>query len=157
MRKTIVIAASLALVALAGCGGGGAPMADDSPEGQAYAYRQAVMDLIAAKMGTVGGMARGDIPDDQAAFTKAAADLVTLTGMIAEGFQTQGIAAGSRSLPDIWSNMADFQAKAQDTVNAVTAVANAAQSGNFAGAKELAGNIGGTCGACHRPYRAAAE
>ena len=157
MKKMIAIAASVALTALAGCGGGGAPAEDDSPAGQAYSYRHAVMELIAAKMGTVGGMARGDIPDDQAAFTKAAADLVTLSGMISEGFETEGVPAGSRSLPDIWSNMADFQAKAQDTVNAVTAVANAAQSGNFAGAKELAGNIGGTCGGCHRPYRAAAE
>jgi cytochrome c556 len=156
MKKTIAIAASVALIALAGCGGG-APAVDDSPEGQAYVYRQAVMDLVAAKMGTVGGMARGDIPDDQAAFTKAAADLVTLTGMMAEGFQTEGIVAASRAKPDIWANMSDFAQKAQDTVDAVTAVANAAQSGDFAGAKELAGNIGGTCGACHRPYRAADE
>lgn len=156
MNKTITVAASLALAALAGCGGG-EPMVDDSPEGQAYAYRQAVMDLVAAKMATVGGMARGDIPDDQAAFTKAAADLVTLTGMIVEGFEVEGVPAGSRSLPDIWANMADFQDKAQATVDAITAVANAAQSGDFAGAKELAGNVGGTCGACHRPYRASAE
>lgn len=158
MKKTLAIAASVAVVALAGCGGGGgAAVEDDSPEAQAYEYRHAVMELIANKMGTVGGMARGDIPDDQAAFTKAASDLVTLAGMMVEGFETQGIVAGSRATPDIWANMADFRAKAQDTVNAVTAVANAAQSGDFAGAKELAGNIGGTCGGCHRPYRAAAE
>ncbi|MGD8323654.1 MAG: cytochrome c [Gammaproteobacteria bacterium] len=156
MKKTIAIAAAATLFALAGCGGG-APAMDDSPEGQAYAYRHAVMELIAAKMGLVGGMARGEVPDDQAAFTKAAADLVTLTGMITEGFETEGIPAGSRSVPDIWTNMADFEEKAQATVDAVTAVANAAQSGNFAGAKELAGDIGGTCGGCHRPYRAAAE
>jgi len=157
MRKTIAIAASLVALSLAGCGGGGMPEEDDSPEGQAYAYRHAVMELIANKMGTVGGMARGDIPDDQAAFTKAAADLVTLAGMVTEGFKVQGIPAGSRSTPEIWSNMADFDQKAQDLVNAITAVSAAAQSGDFAGAKELAGNVGGTCGGCHRPYRAAAE
>lgn len=129
-------------------------MVDDSPEGQAYAYRQAVMDLIANKMGTVGGMARGDIPDDQAAFTKAAADLVTLAGMVTEGFEQEGIVAASRAMPEIWANMGDFEAKAQDFANAISAVSAAAQSGDFAGAKELAGNVGGTCGACHRPYRA---
>ena len=132
-------------------------MVDDSPEGQAYAYRHAVMELIASKMGTVGGMARGEIPDDQAAFTKAAADLVTLTGMITEGFEQEGIVAASRATPDIWTNMSDFEQKAQDLVSAVTAVSRAAQSGDFAGAKELAGDVGATCGACHRPYRAAAE
>ena len=157
MKKTFAFAASAVLVALAGCAGGGAPEVDDSPAGQAYVYRQAVMDLVANKMGTVGGMARGEIPDDQAAFTKAAADLVTLAGMVTEGFEVEGVPAGSRSTPDIWSNMGDFEAKAQDFTNAVSAVAAAAQSGDFAGAKELAGNIGGTCGGCHRPYRAAAE
>jgi cytochrome c556 len=157
MNKTFAFAASAVLVALAGCAGGGAPEVDDSPAGQAYMYRHAVMELIAAKMGTVGGMARGEIPDDQAAFTKAAADLVTLAGMVAEGFEQEGIVAGSRSTPEIWSNMSDFNAKAQDLVNAVSATSAAAQSGDFAGAKQLAGNIGGTCGGCHRPYRAAAE
>ena len=157
MKKTIAIAASLVLVALAGCAGGGAPEVDDSPQGQAYTYRQAVMDLIASKMGTVGGMARGEIPDDQAAFTKAAADLVTLTGMLTEGFQQEGIVAASRAMPEIWANMADFEQKAQDLVSAVTAVSAAASGGDFAGAKELAGNIGPTCGACHRPYRAPAD
>lgn len=157
MKKMIAIAASAALLVLAGCGGGGAPVVDDSPEAQAYEYRHAVMELIAAKMAIVGGMARGDIPDDQASFTKAASDLVTLAGMATEGFQTEGIVAASRATPDIWANMGDFEAKAQDTANAINAVAAAAQSGDFAGAKELATNIGGTCGGCHRPYRAAAE
>ena len=81
MKKTIAVAASLMAVALAGCGGGGMPEADDSPEGQAYAYRQAVMELIANKMGTVNGMARGEIPDDQAAFTKAAAAVIAFTAV----------------------------------------------------------------------------
>lgn len=156
MKKTIAIAASVVLAALAGCAGGGAPE-DDSPEGQAYAYRHAVMELIAAKMGPVGGMARGEIPDDQATFTKAAADLVTLAGMVTEGFEQEGIVAASRATPEIWANMSDFDQKAQDLVDAVSAVSAAAQSGDFAGAKELAGDIGGTCGGCHRPYRAAAE
>lgn len=159
MRKINAIAIVASVALLAGCGGSGGGMAeaDDSPEARAYGYRHAVMELVAAKNGILGGMARGEMPDDQALFTKAAGDLVTLAGMISEGFQTEGIVAGSRAVPEIWTNMADFNQKAQDTVTAVTAVANAAQRGDFAGAKELAGNIGGTCGGCHRPYRAAAE
>ena len=53
--------------------------------------------------------------------------------------------------------MADFEQKAADMQNAVNAVAQAAQSGNFARAKELAGDVGPTCGGCHRPYRAPAD
>jgi cytochrome c556 len=159
-KSTLAITALAATVLLAGCGqsgGGAGAQADDSPEAQAYEFRHAVMELVARKNGILGGMARGEVPDDQALFTKSATDLVALAGMVTEGFQTPGAVAQSRSLPDIWTNMADFTQKAADFENAARAVAAAAQSGNFAGAKELAGNIGPTCGGCHRPYRAAAE
>lgn len=156
----MAIAALAAAVLLAGCGqsgGGGAAAEDDSPEAQAYEFRHAVMELVARKNGVLGGMARGEVPDDQALFTKSATDLAALASMVTEGFQTPGIVAQSRSLPDIWTNMGDFTQKAADFQNAANAVAQAAQSGDFAGAKQLAGNVGPTCGGCHRPYRAAAE
>ncbi len=151
MKKTIAMAASAALILLAGCGS--EPPLEDTPEGRAYLERQSIMDQIAEQVQVVGGMARGDIPDDAAAFTAAATALVPLVSRMTEGFQVEGIVSASRATPEIWENMGDFEAKAQDTVDAVTAVANAAQGGDFEGAKELAGNVGGTCGACHRPYR----
>ncbi len=156
IASSILISAAALVLAACGQSGGGA-VEDDSPAGQAYSYRHAVMELVAAKNGILGGMARGDIPDDQALFTKAASDLVALSGMVTEGFQTEGIPAMSRSVPEIWSNMSDFEQKAQDFTAAAQAVAAAAQRGDFAGAKELAGEVGPTCGGCHRPYRAAAE
>ena len=151
-----MIAATSALLLLGACGGGGMAE-DDSPEGRAFGYRHAVMELVAAKSATVRGIASGDIPDNQALFTKAAGDLAVLAGMITEGFEQEGIAAGSRALPDIWSNKADFEQKAADLVNATQAVASAATSGNYQGAKELAGGVGMACGGCHRPYRAPAD
>jgi cytochrome c556 len=151
MRKAIAMAASTALVLLAGCGG--EPPLEDTPEGRAYLERQSIMDQIAEQVQVLGGMARGDIPDDEAAFTAAATALVPLAQRMTEGFQVEGIVSASRAVPEIWQNMEDFEQKAQDTVDAAMAVANAAQSGDFEGAKELAGNIGGTCGGCHRPYR----
>ena len=142
---------------MAGCGQSGGDAADDSPEGQAYQYRHAVMELAAAKNAILGGMSRGEVPDDQALFTKTAGDLLVLSGMMGEGFEQEGIASASRSLPDIWSNMDDFNQKVDDLVAAVAVVAQAAQRGDFDGAKELAGEIGSNCGACHRPYRAPAD
>lgn len=152
---TAVVTAALLL---SGCGqSGGGAMVDDSPEGRAYQYRHAVMELAAAKNAILGGMNRGERPDDPALFGKAASDLATLVGMITEGFEQEGIAAGSRALPDIWTNMGDFDQKAADLAAAVQAVVDASEAGDFAGAKELAGNIGSNCGACHRPYRAPAD
>lgn len=153
------ITGTLVVLLVGGCGqsGGGAAAVDDSPQGQAYEYRHAVMELVAAKNAILGGMSRGEIPDNQAQFTKAASDLAALSGMVPEGFETEGAVAGSRALPDIWSNKADFNQKAADLANAARAVADAAVGGNFQGAKELAGGIGQACGACHRPYRAPAD
>jgi cytochrome c556 len=152
---TAVVSAAL-LVGACG-GGGGAGMEDDSPEGRAYMYRHAVMELVAANNAVLGGMARGEIPDDQARFTKAATNLAALATMLPDGFEQEGIAAGSRALPEIWTNMSDFEQKAADFENAAQSVAAAATGGNFAQAKELAGGIGQTCGGCHRPYRAPAD
>lgn len=154
-----VIAATSVALLVAACGGsgGGGAVVEDSPAGRAYTFRHAVMELVAAKNAVLGGMSRGEIPDDQARFTKAATDLVALAGMATEGFETEGIVAGSRALPDIWTNMSDFNQKAADFQSAARAVAEAAVGGNFQGAKELAGGIGQTCGACHRPYRAPAD
>jgi cytochrome c556 len=103
-----LIGAVAAMTLLAACGGGGAPAEDDSPEGQAYLYRHSVMELVARKNAVLGGMARGEVPDDEALFRKSAADLVVLAGMIDEGFEQEGIAPGSRAMPEIWSNMGDF-------------------------------------------------
>jgi cytochrome c556 len=151
---TAVVSAGLLVGA---CGGGGAGTEDDSPEGRAYMYRHAVMELVAANNAILGGMARGEVPDDQARFTRAANNLAALAGMLTEGFEQEGIAAGSRALPEIWTNMSDFDQKAADFRNAAQGVAAAANGGNFEQAKMLAGGIGMTCGGCHRPYRAPAD
>ena len=156
-KNVRIVAGALAVALLGACGQSGGGAADDSPEGRAYMYRHAVMELVAAKNAILGGMSRGEIPDNQAQFTKAATDLATLAGMVTEGFAQEGIVAGSRALPDIWTNMGDFDQKAADFQNAAEAVAEAAVGGDFQGAKELAGGIGQTCGGCHRPYRAPAD
>jgi len=55
--------------------------------------------------------------------------------------------------PEIWANMADFTAKMKAAGDAATALASAAQAGNLDGVKAGFGALGGTCGACHKPYR----
>jgi cytochrome c556 len=148
----LVLAASL----LTACGGGGMAE-DDSPEGQAFQFRDAVMHLLAAKMGTIGGMAREEIPLDEAVFDKAVNDLAALSGMVTEGFMPEGIPAGSRSLPDVWTNWSDFQQKAQDLESAADGLAAAVESGGFAAAKGMVQGTAQTCGGCHRSYRERTE
>lgn len=155
MKKLVATLLGVSFVSLlASCGGGGTAQApvDDSPAGQAFQYRRAVMQSIAYKVGQIRGIAQGEIAGDQATFVKHATDVAALGAMIPEGFIPNSAVAGSAALPEVWTNMADFQAKSMALANAAQALATAAQS-NFESAKGMVQSVGGTCGDCHRPYR----
>ena len=55
--------------------------------------------------------------------------------------------------PEIWQKPADFAAKVRDFQAASNALRQAAASGNMAAVKASYGRLGGTCKACHDPYR----
>lgn len=55
--------------------------------------------------------------------------------------------------PEIWQKPADFAAKVRDFQAASNALRQAAASGNMAAVKASYGKLGGTCKACHDPYR----
>jgi cytochrome c556 len=158
MKKTLTLWSTMGIgfLLLAACGGG-VPADADTPAGQAFQYRQAVMRVLANKMTTIGGMAREEIPLDAAVFTKATADLAAVAGMLREGFEGQGAAIGSRTLPEAWTNWDDFSQKSDDLTQATQALADAAASGGFAAAQGMVQGTAGTCGACHRVYRERAE
>lgn len=154
--RFLAVTAAIGFALTAGCGGGSSGV-DDTPEGQAFLFRDAVMTIVANKMLTVGGMARGEIEADDAVFTKAATDLATMAGMTTEGFMPQGIPGGSRAEPTIWENWSDFERRAQDFQQAAQAVADAAQNGGLAAAQDLVRPLQQTCGGCHSTYRASED
>jgi cytochrome c556 len=147
------LAAALGFGLLSACGGGGAPADADTPEGQAFQFRQAVMRVAANKLATIGGMADEEIPVDEEVFAKATRDLAAAAGMIVEGFEVEGVPTGSRSLPDVWTNWDDFQQKANDSAQAAEALAAATDDGGFAAGQPLVQAARQACGACHRAYR----
>lgn len=156
MKKllSLVLGASLvSTLAACGAGGGGAAAIPDTPEGAAFEYRHSIMEAVAYKVGRLRAMAGGEIPADNAAFTKDAQDVAALAGMVTEGFIPNSVVGPSIALPEIWTNNADFQAKAADFQNAATALATAASTQGFEAAKGMVQAVGQTCGGCHRPYR----
>jgi cytochrome c556 len=154
MKKlATLLGASLVSLVVVACGGGGTAPADETPESAAFQYRRAVMQSIAYKVGQARGMAQGEIPVDEAAFRKHASDVVTLAGMIPEGFIPNSAVEGSAALPEVWTNMPDFQAKAMDLQTAAQSLATAAQQNGFEAAKGMVQAVGESCGGCHRPYR----
>jgi len=136
-----------------GSGGGAAAPADDTPEQQAFEFRDGVMHALSWKVAKLNGMAQGEIPADDAGSVKIAHDVAALAGMLTDGFIPNSIVKGSAALPEIWMTFPDFQQKATDLQTAATAFADAAQANGFAAAKGMVPAIRQTCGGCHRPYR----
>jgi cytochrome c556 len=144
-------------LSLAACGqqggGGTTAQADDSPEYQAFEFRDGVMHGLAWKVGKLRAMQQGDIPVDNAAALKNARDTAALAGMLADGFIPNSIVKGSIAVPDIWKNFPDFQQKANDLQTAATALADGIQANGFEASKAMVQPVGQSCGGCHRPYR----
>ena len=90
---------------------------------------------------------------DEEVFKKHANDIVTLGGMIPEGFIPNSAVEGSAALPEIWMNWTDFTQKGVDFQTAASGLATAANTGGFAAAQSMVQGVGMTCGGCHRPYR----
>jgi cytochrome c556 len=164
MKNRLATLAVTALVTACGPAGedaatGPAAMVDtESAEYAAMEYRQGLMHVIAYKAGRLRGMADGDIPVDEAAFVKAANDLVAATEMLAEAFpegsDSESLAGASNALPDIWDDWNEFLEHQTALQTAARMVAEQAQRGGFAAAQETASEqIGPACGGCHRPYR----
>ena len=140
-----------------GAGGGAAAQADDSPEYQAFQFRDGAMHALAWKVGKLRAMAQGDIPVDNAVALKNAQDTAALAGMIPDGFIPNSVVKGSLALPDIWKNFPDFQMKANDLQMAATALADATKANGFEASKGMVQAVGQSCGGCHRPYRKRTE
>ena len=153
IQTTIAI---LGFVTLAACGGGGGSD-PETPEYQAYKFRDSVMHVASTKMALINGMAREQIPLDEAAFVKATADLKALAGMMLEGFENPTLVPESLAEPAIWENWDDFVARANNLINAADALAEAAANGGFQAARGLvtasAGGTSSNCGGCHTTYR----
>jgi cytochrome c556 len=147
-----LLGASLVPFALVSCGGAPAEP-PDTPEYAAFEMRSGLMEAIAWKVAQARGMAMGEIPVDEALFQKHARDVAVLAGMIPEGFIPNSAVEGSAALPEVWTNNADFKAKAMDLQNAAQALADATAANGFEASKGMVQAVGQACGGCHRPYR----
>jgi len=114
------------------------------------------MQVQAANLGVLVGMARGQIEYDAEAAQVAADNLVAI-GMIDQRFfwpEGSSVESGAdtKALPAIWEDYDDFIAKWEQYGEAA-----AAMQANAAGGVEAVGaslrELGGACGACHETYQ----
>jgi cytochrome c556 len=117
------------------------------------AARKAAMKEIGSQTKTGGGMAKGDVPYDQAkaqAIFAAYADVAAKgPGLFPPNSKTGGDTA---ALPAIWDNKADFDARFKKFGDdAKAAQASVKDLDSFKGAF---GGLTKNCGGCHENYRA---
>lgn len=145
---------SLLLTAAAALTLGTVVLADGHAEADpAVKARQAHMQLYAFNLGILGNMAQGKTDYDADAAQAAADNLAAVASVDETAYWVEGTAEGSRSLPVIWENLDDFIAKQNAVKTASLAMADVAGT-DLASLQGAMGDLGGTCSACHREYRA---
>jgi cytochrome c556 len=130
-----------------------------TPEQQAEAAvltRQGLLKVMGMYMAPLGGMLKNKVPFDAAVAAKSATHIAELGGMIPDVFTPDTrnkTSAKTKAQDGVWTNQADFKAKADDLVKAATALQEAAKGGDKGATLKAAGAVGKACGACHDNYR----
>lgn len=148
----LLIAAATATLAFSGLA-----TAQEAPFKMEIAARQGIMAYRAIQMGTLGGMAKGEIPYDAAAAQKAADNLLAVVSLDASMLWPPGsdrdANPASAALPALWAEGSGIGDKAKALADAATAMQVAAGTGLDA-LKAAIGPVGGACSACHKAFRA---
>ena len=142
MRKTVLILTSSLMIA-------SMALAHNGVKNPAVMARMQGMEQIGAASKVLGNMARGRVAFDAEAATSAKAALAQHAAEIPALFEAQEDDPKSEALPAIWSDFADFTAKA-DTLR------DAAKAMDVTSAETIAagmGEVGGACRSCHKAYR----
>lgn len=152
MRRIIMVmaAAGLCLATAAGAQTAATPSAQEI-----IRARQASFHLSAATMGGLGRVAQEQGSPRQAAF--AAAGLAKWAKALPTMFPAgTGPEAGvaTRAKPDIWSDRADFEAKAAAYAAATQRLAELAAADDAAGFAAQFQAVRQTCQSCHDKYQA---
>jgi cytochrome c556 len=133
----------------------GPPTPEQQAE-QAVLTRQGLLKVMGFYMAPLGGMLKNKVPFDATVAAKNGAHIAQLGGMIPDlfVFDTRKVTTLKTKAQDgIWTNQADFAAKADDLVKAANALVDAAKTGDKGTTLKAAGAVGKACGACHDNYR----
>jgi len=141
MKKIISTTAAFVMI--------GAAIHAQSVENPAVQKRMDVMKEIKGAMGVLGGMAKGAVAFDATAANAAQTTLIEQSGMVAAVFEANETDPKSEALPSIWENWDTFVEMADD----LTFAAEGLDATSLDGIRGGLGNIGASCGACHKKFR----
>ncbi len=155
MRKMFLGAAAFAFSVV-----GIAAAQTDAPFATEIKARQGIMNYRAINIGTLAGMAKGDVPYDAAA-AKVAADALVASAnldisMLWPVGSDNAANPATGALPAIWAEGSDIGAKAGAFSEATAAMAAAAGT-DLASLQGAMDALGGACGGCHKAFKAPTE
>ena len=129
--------------------GSGIPLSPDD----IVSIRKSMMDL---QQGVLGAMKAGvEQKADVKPFSDGAKGLASSAKVIPSMFPPGTEKAnGTKALPAIWSDKADFEAKSKALQEAAEKLVTLAEANDTAGFATQFTVVGRSCGACHRQYKA---
>jgi len=150
MKKLLIISTVLASVSLPLFAGSAFTDAED-----AVKYRKASFQLIRHNMMDLGDMIRGNVPYDAARVQKRATALASLTTLPWEAFTVPGAdKASGDAKAEIWTNLQDFNGRADQFQKDALALQTAATGADQAAVKAAFAAFAKNCKACHDKYKA---
>lgn len=131
--------------------------AEDDAKDLAVEARKGYFVMLAANMGTLAGMAKGEVAYDEAKAAEAAGNIealakYTLPMHFIEGTSMDDMKGKTTAKSEIWSDNAGFVAKFADFQGAASGITDAVKGGQE-NVGPVLGKLGATCKACHDGYR----
>ncbi len=149
MRRILcALAAGLAM------GLAGQSFAADSSEA-AVKYRQAVMKAIGGHMGSIAAVVKGEVSHGAhvANHARGIKDMSLIVGDVFPPNSTYDDYDKTDALPAIWKEPAKFKQAVEAFQQAAAKFAQVAESGDQGAIAAGLGQLGKSCGGCHKPFR----
>lgn len=133
-------------------------VAEDSPQEAALEARKGFFQMLAYNMGKLAGMAKGDMPYDEAAAIRAATNINALsrydvTEHFIEGTSTAELGTETQVRPEAITDKAGLSAKYADLQKAADGIPEAVKGGQDK-LGPVVQALGAACKGCHDTYRA---
>jgi len=124
-------------------------IAHEGVTNKAVMARMETMVEMKEAIQTLGKMANQATPFDPAIATQAKAKMIAATSRIIEDFEAEETDPKMQAKPAIWSNWADFETKALQSVAASKQV----QTDALGDLQQSLAPLGDSCSSCHKAYR----
>ncbi len=149
MRRTLCALAGGLALSMAGQG-----LAADSPE-NLVKYRQSVMKAIGGHTGAIAAVVKGEVSHGShvANHARGIKDMSLIVPDIFPANSGPDSFEKTRALPAIWKDPGKFKQAVTNFQAAAAKFAEIAEGGDMQAIGAGLGELGKSCGGCHKPFR----